>query len=169
VVRYGITHCSLGRLIAGWSEDGLCAIELGDTDNELVALLQAHFPRQVIEPAAASQAPALAAIRELIESPTSHSGLALAPQGTDFQRKVWQTLQRIPAGTTVSYSELARMLGHPKAVCAVATACAANKLAVVIPCHRVVRSDGSLGGYRWGIERKRALLNREATLAASAS
>ena len=108
-------------------------------------------------------------MRQFVDTPTGSLPIPLSPKGTVFQKEVWQALLRIPAGTTVSYSELARKLGRPKATRAVATACAANKLAVVIPCHRVVRSDGSLGGYRWGIERKRALLNLEATLAASAS
>ena len=108
-------------------------------------------------------------MRQFVDTPTGSLPILLSLKGTAFQKEVWQALLRIPAGTTVSYSELARMLGRPKATRAVATACSANKLAVVIPCHRVVRSDGSLGDYRWGIERKRALLNLEATLAASAS
>ncbi|WP_288370084.1 methylated-DNA--[protein]-cysteine S-methyltransferase [uncultured Marinobacter sp.] len=168
-MHYGITPCSQGQLLASWSEEGLCAIELGDTDEELVALLHAHFPGQVLKPATAGNADILEPVRQFVDTPTGSLPIPLSPKGTVFQKEVWQALLRIPAGTTVSYSELARMLGRPKATRAVATACAANKLAVVIPCHRVVRSDGSLGGYRWGIERKRALLNLEATLAASAS
>ena len=166
-MRYGITRCSLGQLIVGWSERGLCAIELGDDEKQLLALLHAHFPGQAIEPANSDESDLLAEVARFIEQPAGTLALPLAPEGTRFQRDVWTVLRSIPPGTTLSYSEVARRLGKPNAVRAVASACGANRLAVVIPCHRVVRADGGLGGFHWGLERKQALLNREATLAAS--
>ncbi|KPQ28374.1 MAG: AraC family transcriptional regulator / methylated-DNA-[protein]-cysteine-methyltransferase [Marinobacter excellens HL-55] len=168
-MRYGITRCSLGRLIAAWSEDGLCAIELGDNDEQLIALLQSHFPDQALEPAQPADSSRLARIASFIDDRAGTLELPLAIAGSEFQRKTWQALQAIPPGKTISYSELAGRIGKPKAVRAVASACGANRLAVVIPCHRVVRADGGLGGYRWGLERKQALLSREATLATNAS
>ncbi|WP_303292170.1 methylated-DNA--[protein]-cysteine S-methyltransferase [Marinobacter sp. SS5-14b] len=169
MIHYGITSCTLGWLIAGWSEQGLCAIELGDSEEQLVALLSAHFPDQTCMPAGTESAESLARISQFIDAPAGTLDYRLAPEGTAFQREVWTLLQTIPPGQTVSYSELANTLGRPEAVRAVASACGANKLAVIIPCHRVVRADGGLGGYRWGIERKQALLNRESTLATNAS
>lgn len=168
-MRYGMTRCSLGQLIAGWSENGLCAIELGDNDGQLIALLQSHFPDQALVPSQPAESDRLARIARFIDNPAGALKQPLAPAGTAFQREVWQALQTIPPGKTISYSELAVRIGRPKAVRAVASACGANRLAVAIPCHRVVRTDGSLGGYRWGLERKQALLSREATLATNAS
>ncbi|MFV8570817.1 methylated-DNA--[protein]-cysteine S-methyltransferase [Marinobacter sp. SBS5] len=168
-MHYGITHCGLGWLIAGWSERGLCAIELADSKEELVALLQGHFPDQTLEQSNQAGAELLRRIAHVIDNPESVLDYPLALEGTAFQRAVWESLKSIPPGKRVTYSELATSLGKPDAVRAVANACGANKLAVIIPCHRVVRSDGGLGGYRWGIERKKALLNREAKLAAIVS
>ncbi|GGC78622.1 methylated-DNA--[protein]-cysteine S-methyltransferase [Marinobacter halophilus] len=168
-MRYGITGCSLGQLIVGWSGNGLCAIELGDSEEQLLALLHAHFPHQTFEPADSEDSGMLARVARFIDEPAGTLEHPLAPEGTTFQRDVWQALQSIPPGRTVSYSDVARMIGKPKAVRAVASACGANRLAVVIPCHRVVRADGGLGGFHWGLERKKALLNREATLAANGS
>ncbi|MFO8142238.1 MAG: methylated-DNA--[protein]-cysteine S-methyltransferase [Marinobacter sp.] len=168
-MRYGITRCSLGQLIVGWSENGLCAIELGDSEEQLLALLRGHFPHQSFEPAEPEDSAMLARVAGFIDEPAGTLRHPLAPEGTAFQREVWQALQSIPPGKTASYSDVARMIGKPKAVRAVASACGANRLAVVIPCHRVIRADGGLGGFHWGLERKQALLKREAALAANAS
>ncbi|MBE0486731.1 methylated-DNA--[protein]-cysteine S-methyltransferase [Marinobacter sp.] len=167
MIRYGTTGCSLGHLIVGWSDQGLCAIELGDSKEQLLALLQAHFPDQTLKPTIEEHADDTARIAAFIDQPAGVLEQPLAPVGTPFQRRVWAALQTVPPGQTVSYSELANMIGKPKAVRAVASACGANRLAVVIPCHRVVRADGGLGGFHWGLERKQALLSREATLAAN--
>lgn len=169
MMRYGVSSCSLGWLIAGWTPRGLCAIELGESEEQLLALLHTHFPDQTFDPAGPESDELLARITRFIDEPTGTLDHPLAPEGTAFQRDVWKLLQTIPPGKTVSYSELANRLGRPKAVRAVANACGANRLAVVIPCHRVIRTDGALGGYRWGIERKQTLLNRESTLATNAS
>lgn len=161
-MRYGITNCSLGLLLAGWSENGLCAVELADTEEQLLTLLRAHFPRHSFEPAGSEDSEMLNQISRFIDDSGNAPEFALAPEGTVFQQKVWIALQSIPGGKTVSYSELAQQIGMPEATRAVANACGANKLAVVIPCHRVIRADGGLGGYRWGSVRKKALLSREA-------
>jgi AraC family transcriptional regulator of adaptative response/methylated-DNA-[protein]-cysteine methyltransferase len=145
------------------TDEGICAILLGDEGDELARDLQRRFPQA---PAASAQrepglAAMLAKVIALVEAP--HAGLALPLdlRGTPFQQRVWQALRRIPAGSTVSYAELAALVGLPNGARAVAGACAANALAVAIPCHRVLRSDGALSGYRWGVQRKQALLARE--------
>ncbi|ATE64556.1 bifunctional DNA-binding transcriptional regulator/O6-methylguanine-DNA methyltransferase Ada [Rhizorhabdus dicambivorans] len=160
-IRYGIGQSSLGRVLAAASERGICAIMMGDDDAELVADLGRRFANaRAIEADSGFQA-TIDAVVALVEEPARGLGLPLDIRGTAFQRRVWQALQAIPAGETRSYAELARAIGEPRAARAVAGACAANKLAVVVPCHRVVHGDGSLSGYRWGAERKRALLRKE--------
>lgn len=162
VLDYAIGTCSLGLLLVARGSDGLRAILLGDDTAQLEHDLRTRFPRNRLRRQDAELTATLEQVRTVIDTPASASDLPLAPQGTAFQQRVWQALRQIPAGRTMSYGEIARQLGAPNAVRAVAQACAANPLAVAIPCHRVVRSDGGLSGYRWGIDRKRALLAREA-------
>jgi AraC family transcriptional regulator of adaptative response/methylated-DNA-[protein]-cysteine methyltransferase len=162
-MQYATAHTDdLGVVLVASQNGSICCIELADSVPQAVAQLQARFPGARLSEVHASGHTFLNAVRAMIEDPVKASNLPLAVSGTTFQRQVWQALQDIPEGQTVSYAGLAQRLGKPKAVRAVAGACAANRLAVVIPCHRVVRSDGGLSGYRWGVERKRILLAREA-------
>lgn len=158
-IRFGIGQSSLGAVLAAESDRGICAILLGEGR----AALQRRFPRARIVPAGAEFAQRLKIVLALIESPARGLDLPLDLQGTAFQRRVWQALRSIPAGTTASYSEIARRIGAPRALRAVASACAANPLAVAVPCHRAVRKDAAPSGYRWGLARKRALLAAEAS------
>ncbi len=157
VICYAIGNSSLGLVLAAASEKGVCCILLGDGPELLVTELQRKFPRARLTDGNAD----LANIIAFIETPR-HLGLPLDLRGTAFQQRVWQALREIPSGSTLSYAQVAEKIGSPKSVRAVAGACAANAIAVAIPCHRVVRSDGNLSGYRWGVERKRRLLDREA-------
>ncbi|MES2496680.1 MAG: bifunctional DNA-binding transcriptional regulator/O6-methylguanine-DNA methyltransferase Ada [Pseudomonadota bacterium] len=160
-IRYGIGDSSLGRVLAASSDRGICSIMLGDDDAELVADLGRRFPNaRAIEADGDFQA-TIDAVVALVEEPAQGLSLPLDIRGTAFQRRVWQALQAIPAGETRSYAGLARAIGEPRAARAVAAACAANKIAVAVPCHRVIHSDGSDRGYRWGVKRKRALLAKE--------
>jgi AraC family transcriptional regulator of adaptative response/methylated-DNA-[protein]-cysteine methyltransferase len=161
-VFYTIIRCPLGLLLVGATERGLCAVEFGDSEDTLEKALRQEYPD-----AQRDEAP----LRAWIEALRDYfSGRELGLPGpldvraTAFQRRVWQELQKIPYGRTRSYSEIAQAIGHPKAVRAVARACATNPVAVVIPCHRVIRADGSLGGYGGGLARKRALLSHEGAL-----
>lgn len=160
-IQYAIGPCSLGLLLVAESAKGLCAILLDDNEAALVADLRSRFPHATIVAAADDMPDVLAAAVELIETPGTPISAALDPRGTSFQRKVWQALRDIPAGQTASYADVAQRIGSPGSARPVAQACAANPLAVAIPCHRVVRNDGSLSGYRWGVNRKRELLARE--------
>lgn len=160
VIGYAIGACTLGAILVAATHEGVCAILLGDEGEALVRDLQRRFPQATAAPAA-ELAPTLASVVALIEAPHAGLALPLALRGTPFQQRVWQALRRIPAGRTVSYAELAALVGVPNGARAVAGACAANVLAVAIPCHRVLRSDGALSGYRWGVQRKQALLARE--------
>jgi AraC family transcriptional regulator of adaptative response/methylated-DNA-[protein]-cysteine methyltransferase len=162
-VRYGFTMCSLGQLLVAATERGVCAIELGDDEPTMSAMLGKRFPKAQIERGSAAFAATLDAVVRFLDTPRAHLVLPLDIRGTAFQRRVWEALRRIPAGTMVTYAGLAAQLGQPRAARAVAQACGANGLAVAIPCHRVVGAQGALGGYRWGIERKKALLTREAS------
>lgn len=163
-----IAPCSLGYVLVATTERGVCAILLGDTSDAVRADLNQRFPRAQLRQLASHLAPQLGQMIKqvvaLVDNPTQHQGLPLDVQGTAFQQRVWHGLRKIPVGTTVSYRELASRIGAPSAARAVATACAANPCAVAIPCHRVVRSSGEIAGYRWGIDRKRALLEREQAL-----
>jgi AraC family transcriptional regulator of adaptative response/methylated-DNA-[protein]-cysteine methyltransferase len=161
-IRFAIGECSLGSILVAATERGVCAILLGDDPEELVHDLERRFPRSQLIGADAGFERLVARVVGLVEKPRVGVELPLDIRGTAFQQRVWQALRAIPAGETTSYSELASSIGAPKAVRAVAQACAANALAVAIPCHRVVRTDGNLSGYRWGVERKRTLLAREA-------
>ncbi len=161
-IRFALGECSLGQVLVAESERGVCAIMLGDDPDALLEDLQKRFARADLVGAEAGYETRVAQVVGLIESPASDPALPLDIRGTAFQQRVWQALRAIPAGETASYAEIARRIGQPTASRAVARACADNKLAVAIPCHRVVRSDGGLSGYRWGVARKRALLKREA-------
>ncbi|WP_211091354.1 bifunctional DNA-binding transcriptional regulator/O6-methylguanine-DNA methyltransferase Ada [Pseudothauera rhizosphaerae] len=160
-IRFALGQCSLGAILVARSVRGVCAIALGDDPQALLDELQARFPAATLIGADADFEALVARVVGLVEAPATGADLPLDIRGTAFQQRVWQALRRIPPGETVSYAELARRIGAPAAVRAVAGACAANPLAVAIPCHRVVRSDGGLAGYRWGVARKRALLERE--------
>ena len=161
-IRFAIGECSLGAILVAASERGVCAILLGDDPEALVRDIQDRFPSAELIGGDASFERLVAQVVGFVEMPKRGLDLPLDVRGTAFQQRVWAALQEIPAGTTASYTEIARRIGAPQAVRAVAGACAANALAVAIPCHRVVRSDGGLAGYRWGVDRKRALLEREA-------
>jgi AraC family transcriptional regulator of adaptative response/methylated-DNA-[protein]-cysteine methyltransferase len=161
-IQFGFADTSLGSLIVARSTKGVCAILFGDNKRALRRDLEQRFPRAELVEDAAALRNALAGIARFVESPAAGFDFPLDLGGTDFQRRVWSALTKIPAGTTASYADIARKIDAPKSVRAVAQACGANALALAIPCHRVVRSDGALSGYRWGVARKRALLEREA-------
>lgn len=161
-IHFAIAQSSLGAILVARTEKGVCAISLGDTPQPLLAELQDRFPNAELIGGDAAFDRMVARIVGLIEAPGTGLELPLDLRGTAFQQRVWQALQQVAPGETVSYAELARRIGAPSSHRAVAAACAANTLAVAIPCHRVVRSDGALSGYRWGIARKRELLKREA-------
>jgi AraC family transcriptional regulator, regulatory protein of adaptative response / methylated-DNA-[protein]-cysteine methyltransferase len=161
-IRFAVGECSLGSVLVAVSEEGVCAISLGDDPDSLVRDLQDQFPRAELIGGDHKFEKLIAQVIGFIEAPRARFNLPLDVRGTAFQLRVWQALREIPAGSTVSYTEIAERIGAPKAVRAVAQACASNHIAVAIPCHRVVRNDGALSGYRWGVERKRALLKREA-------
>jgi len=160
-IRFAIGECSLGSILVAASNKGITAIFLGDDPESLIRNLQDRFPNANLVGGDRTFETIVANIVGLVEAPGNGLDLPLDIRGTAFQHRVWQALREIPPGSTATYSEIAEQIGMPKAVRAVASACAANKIAVAIPCHRVVRNDGSLSGYRWGVERKRALLERE--------
>jgi AraC family transcriptional regulator of adaptative response/methylated-DNA-[protein]-cysteine methyltransferase len=160
-ILFAVGECSLGSILVAQSAQGICAILLGDDPQALLCDLQDQFPKARLVGGDDAFEQRVAHVVGFIEAPGLGLDLPLDVRGTAFQQRVWQALRDIPAGSTASYSEIAQRIGTPRAVRAVAQACAANTLAVAIPCHRVVRQDGSLSGYRWGVERKRALLDRE--------
>lgn len=160
-IEYTIGTSSLGKILAAWSKKGVCAILIDENAQLLIEDLQQRFRNANIICSDSSREIELQTIIGLIEHPQSSLNLPLDVQGTLFQQQVWQALQKIPPGETRSYTDIATAIGSPKSVRAVASACAANAIAVAIPCHRVVRQDGNLSGYRWGIERKAELLKRE--------
>lgn len=160
-LRFAVGKTSLGAILVAASAKGIAAILLGDDPEALVRDLEERFPKAELIGGDRQFEDVVAKAIALIEAPGATFDLPLDVRGTAFQHRVWQALREIPAGTTVSYSELADRIGLPKAVRAVAAACAANRIAVAIPCHRVVRNDGGLSGYRWGVERKQKLLARE--------
>jgi len=161
-IHFAVGECSLGSILVARSERGVCAILLGDDPNELVRDLQNRFPRAKLVGGDAGFEQLVSKVVGFVEAPALGLDLPLDLRGTAFQQRVWQALQKIPAGSTASYTDIAKRIGSPNSVRAVAQACGANTLAVAIPCHRVVRHDGALSGYRWGVERKRKLLEREA-------
>lgn len=160
-IRFAVGQCSLGAILVAQSVRGVCAISLGDDADQLVRELQDRFPRAQLTGAEPEFDQLVAKVVGFVEQPALGLDLPLDVRGTAFQQRVWQALQQIPAGETATYTEIAERIGAPKAVRAVGQACGANPVAVAIPCHRVVRRDGDLSGYRWGIDRKRALLLRE--------
>ena len=160
-IRFAVGQTSLGSVLVAATKLGICAVLLGDDPQALVRDLQDRFRQAELVGGDEQFEHWVSQVVGLIESPHTGMDLPLDVRGTAFQQRVWQALRHIPPGTTVSYAELAARLGSPKAVRAVAQACGANPVAVAIPCHRVVRTDGSLSGYRWGVERKRVLLDRE--------
>ena len=161
-IRFAIAECWLGLVLIAASEKGVCAILFGDDPEELRRDLQDQFPRARLIGSDKSFEELTAKVIAFVEAPGQGLDLPLDIRGTAFQHRVWDALRRIPVGSTASYAEIAEKIGAPKAVRAVARACATNRIAVAIPCHRVVRSDGGLSGYRGGVERKRALLAKEA-------
>jgi len=160
-IRFAVGESSLGSVLVAATTRGVCAILLGDDPEALVHELERQFPATELVGADRAFEELVANVVGLVEDPTVPSTVSLDIRGTAFQRRVWEALRSVPAGETVSYSELARTIGTPRAARAVAQACARNPLAVAIPCHRVVRANGSRSGYRWGVERKSALLDRE--------
>ena len=160
-IRFAVGQCFLGAILVAATDRGVCAITLGDEPDMLVRGLQDQFPQAELAGGDPAFEAIVAQVVGCVEAPGTSFGLPLDIRGTAFQERVWQALRAIPAGSTASYATIANAIGSPAAVRAVAGACASNTLAVAIPCHRVVRSDGSLSGYRWGVERKAALLERE--------
>jgi AraC family transcriptional regulator of adaptative response/methylated-DNA-[protein]-cysteine methyltransferase len=161
-IQFAIGECTLGSILVAASKRGVCAIFLGDDPEALVRDLQDRFPRANLIGGDSAFEQLVATVVGFVEAPRLGLDLPLDVRGTAFQQRVWQALRRIPAGSTMTYSQLAKRIRAPGSVRAVAQACAANALAVAIPCHRVIRTDGGLSGYRWGVERKEALLRREA-------
>jgi AraC family transcriptional regulator, regulatory protein of adaptative response / methylated-DNA-[protein]-cysteine methyltransferase len=161
-IRFAIVGVPMGRLLVAFTDEGVCAVKLGDDDASLEQSLRDDFSHaDIMRAPSARNDPWVAAVAELARGHTQARTVPLDVQGTAFQWKVWKALQRIPAGQTRSYAEVARRIGAPTAIRAVAGACARNPVALVVPCHRVVRSNGELGGYRWGVDRKAGLLERE--------
>lgn len=160
-IEFALGQCALGAILVARSGRGLCAIALGDDPEALLRELQDRFPRAELVGGDAGFEALVARVVGFVEAPAIGLDLPLDIRGTAFQQRVWEALRKIPAGMTASYAEIAARIGSPRAVRAVAQACAANTLAVAIPCHRVVRSDGALSGYRWGVARKRVLLQCE--------
>ena len=161
-VRFTVGECSLGPILVAASDKGICAILFGNDSETLLRDLKAQFPRARLIGGDKAFEELTAKVVGFVEDPAKGLDLPLDVRGTAFQHRVWDALRRIPPGSTASYAEIAEKIGAPKAVRAVARACATNRIAVAIPCHRVVRSDGALSGYRGGVERKRALLDKEA-------
>ncbi len=160
-IRFALGSCTLGSILVAASDKGICAVALGDDPDALLRELQDRFFHAELIGGDAAFEKTVARVIAFVERPSSGLELPLDIQGTAFQQRVWQALRKIPSGQSITYSELAKRIGKPAAVRAVASACAANTIAVAIPCHRVVRLNGTLSGYRWGVERKRSLLLRE--------
>ena len=165
---YATGHCRFGGLLLAVSDDGVAAILLGDEDAAMLADLQQRFPSATLKQDRKGLEQDMQTLLAYVDHPLGRLQLQrpLAARGSEFQKRVWAELSRIPAGQTITYTELARRVGKPAAVRAVAGACAANPLAMVVPCHRVLRSDGGISGYRWGVDRKFRLIELERELAA---
>ena len=160
-MRAVVTHCSLGHVLVAATARGVCAIAFGEAAGELFAELRARFPQAIVGPADDALQALAARVVALIDATELASSIPLDLMGTAFQQKVWRELRKIPRGETYSYAEVAARIGAPRAVRAVGSACGKNPVAVVVPCHRVLRTDSALGGYRWGLERKKKLLAKE--------
>lgn len=163
-IHYSIGACSFGSILVAYSDKGICAVLIHDDEQPLFADLQKRFPKATLVEDKTDFKNWLVQIIHFVEAPKKGLQLPLDIRGTIFQQRVWQLLQKIPLGTTASYTDIATKLGDPKAVRAVARACAANPIAILVPCHRVVRRDGGISGYRWGVENKRMLIAREANI-----
>ena len=161
-IHFDIGSSTLGQVLVAINDQGICAILLGDSPTAVTRELHDRFPGADIQQSASRLASAMPQVIGLAEGRRASLELPLAPGGTEFQRRVWRALSGIPAGKTASYADIARRIDAPKSFRGVAQACGANPIALAIPCHRVVRNDGALSGYRWGVARKRALLEREA-------
>jgi AraC family transcriptional regulator of adaptative response/methylated-DNA-[protein]-cysteine methyltransferase len=161
-IRFAVGQCSLGAILVAATDKGVCAIQFGDDPDALVRGLQDRFPKARLTGGDKAFEQLVAKVVGFVEAPSNGLDLPLDVRGTAFQQRVWRALRDIPPGSTASYREIAARIGTPKAVRAVAQACSSNPVAVAIPCHRVVRTDGGMSGYRWGVARKRALLEREA-------
>jgi AraC family transcriptional regulator of adaptative response/methylated-DNA-[protein]-cysteine methyltransferase len=160
-IRFTVGQCSLGAILVAQSARGICAILLGDDAQALIRDLENRFPRAQLGRDDAHLKSSMAAVVAFVETPARGFHAPLDARGTAFQQRVWQVLRETPAGATTHYAAIAARIGAPRAVRAVGQACGANPIAVAIPCHRVLRSDGGLSGYRWGVARKRELLRRE--------
>ena len=160
-ISYTIAACSLGRVLVAATERGVSAVYMGDRDSNLIAALRKEYPQAEIRSGSGEHSKWVRAIVRHLAGSNPQLDLPTDVVATAFQRRVWEALRSIPAGTTRTYSEVARSIGQPSAVRAVARACATNPASIVVPCHRVVRTDGTLGGYRWGLGRKKLLLQRE--------
>jgi AraC family transcriptional regulator of adaptative response/methylated-DNA-[protein]-cysteine methyltransferase len=161
ILHFGVADSSLGPVLVAASGKGICAVFMGDDPADLVAELRRRFPKADLEAGDEAFGRQVARVIDHIEAPGLDWDLPLDLRGTAFQQRVWQALREIPAGTTTDYTRISEKVGRTNAGRAVAGACGSNPVAVAVPCHRVVRSDGGLSGYRWGVERKRALLERE--------
>lgn len=163
-IHYGITDSPLGNLIAASTEKGVCFVMMDDNKKSLVKELGKRFPKAELIDGGKSYEATLMQVVDMIHRPAVVRPLELDVQGTAFQKSVWNALQKVPVGKTATYRDIAKSIRKPKAVRAVAQACGANNIAIVIPCHRIIKSDGSISGYRWGVHRKKELLEREAAL-----
>jgi len=161
LIEFGLSRCALGHVLVATTAIGICRIAMGPDPETLTAELRATYPRAVAIDRDDDWTAIIRAVVCLVDGDSPGHALPLDIRGTAFQRKVWRALQELPSGETVTYAQLARSIGHPQASRAVGSACGANELAVAIPCHRVIRSDGGLGGYRWGLKRKMLLQERE--------
>lgn len=166
-IKFALGECNLGHILVAATDKGVCAISLGDDPESLLNEFQDAFPNAELIGADEAFEKKVALVVGFVEDPRLKFPLPLDIRGTAFQQAVWQVLQTIPFGKTYTYTEIAEKLGRPKSVRAVANACGANALAIAIPCHRVIRSDGSLSGYRWGLDRKRKLIDLEASVGSS--
>ncbi len=160
-IRFALGECSLGAILVAATDKGVCSIELGDDPEQMVQDFQDRFPKAELVGADTPFEALVAQVVGFVDSPVGDLDLPLDIRGTAFQERVWAALRQIPTGVTASYADIARAIGQPQAVRAVASACANNKIAIAIPCHRVIRTDGNVSGYRWGVERKKTLLERE--------
>ena len=161
LINYTIVPCSMGYLLVAITEKGICSVKLGDTREELESILYKQFHQAKLIFDSDIHQDCVEAILNFIDGKQPHLDLPLDVKGTAFQKQVWQALQKIPYGETSTYKDIANQINKPSSVRAVGNACGANPTALIVPCHRVVKNDGSLGGYRWGIDRKRKLLDRE--------
>ena len=161
-IRFALGTCCLGALLVATTAKGVCCVLLGDDPNELISDVHRRFPKACLAQDSAELASLISKVAAIVDAPDASPSLPLDVRGTSFQQQVWRALLDIPSGTTATYSDVAEAIGAPQSVRAVASACGANSIAVLIPCHRVVRKGGGLSGYRWGIERKSELLAREA-------